>query len=215
MREETRCHHTGYSFRLTPRVLLYAPSHRQDSTYHSLCYTSREALAGTRSSSMGPPWRIDPTTHRTMSEHSYHGSTSRSAFDKIISFVNNVLFSAEQTKTVGIVTRWFHIPYFIRSIHDNIRRFLYHLLNKKYFWISRISYISTHVYGVLKVPTSKLVPASAPWLVYQRPWYVLSCLWDGAYKRTLAVNWKDMPMWWQRVSSLTIRVVLYHTSDVI
>ena len=29
-----------------------------------------------------------------------------------------------------------------------------------------------------------LVPASAPQLV----WYVLSCLWDGAYKRTLAVN---------------------------
>ena len=30
-------------------------SHRQDSTYHSLCYTSRGALAGTRNSSMGPP----------------------------------------------------------------------------------------------------------------------------------------------------------------
>ena len=45
----------GYSFRLTARVLLYAPSHRQDSTYHSLCYTSRGALAGTRNSSMGPP----------------------------------------------------------------------------------------------------------------------------------------------------------------
>ena len=29
--------------------------HRQDSTYHSLCYTSRGALAGTRYSSMGPP----------------------------------------------------------------------------------------------------------------------------------------------------------------
>ena len=28
---------------------------RQDSTYHSLCYTSRGALAGTRNSSMGPP----------------------------------------------------------------------------------------------------------------------------------------------------------------
>ena len=27
----------------------------QDSTYHSLCYTSRGALAGTRNSSMGPP----------------------------------------------------------------------------------------------------------------------------------------------------------------
>ena len=28
---------------------------RQDNTYHSLCYTSRGALAGTRNSSMGPP----------------------------------------------------------------------------------------------------------------------------------------------------------------
>ena len=25
----------------------------------------------------------------------------------------------------------------------------------------------------------------------QRPCYLLSCLWDGAYKRTLAVNWKE------------------------
>ena len=41
MREETRCRHIGYSFRLAARVLLYAPSHRQDSTYHGLCYTSR------------------------------------------------------------------------------------------------------------------------------------------------------------------------------
>ena len=40
MREETRCRHMGYSFRLTARVLLYAPSHRQDNTYHGLCYTS-------------------------------------------------------------------------------------------------------------------------------------------------------------------------------
>ena len=36
VREETRCRHMGYSFRLTARVLLYAPSHRQDSTYHGL-----------------------------------------------------------------------------------------------------------------------------------------------------------------------------------
>ena len=55
VREETRCRHIGYSFRLAARVLLYAPSHRQDSTYHGLCYTSRGALAGTRNSSMGPP----------------------------------------------------------------------------------------------------------------------------------------------------------------
>ena len=29
-REETRCRHMGYSFRLAARVLLYAPSHRQE-----------------------------------------------------------------------------------------------------------------------------------------------------------------------------------------
>ena len=43
-REETCCH-MGYSFWLTARV----------STYHSLCYTRRGALVGTRNSSMGPP----------------------------------------------------------------------------------------------------------------------------------------------------------------
>ena len=36
VRKETRCRHIGYSYRLTARVLLYAPSHRQDNTYHSL-----------------------------------------------------------------------------------------------------------------------------------------------------------------------------------
>ena len=48
VRKETRCCHIGYSYRLTARVLLYAPSHGQDNTYHGLCYTSRGALAGTR-----------------------------------------------------------------------------------------------------------------------------------------------------------------------
>ena len=47
--------HMGYSFQLAARVLLYAPSHRQDNTYHGLCYTRPGALAGTRNSSMGPP----------------------------------------------------------------------------------------------------------------------------------------------------------------
>ena len=55
VRKETRCSNIGYSFRLTERVLLYAPSHRQDSTYHGLCYTSHGELAGTRNSSMGSP----------------------------------------------------------------------------------------------------------------------------------------------------------------
>ena len=35
-----------------------------------------------------------------------------------------------------------------------------------------------------------LDPASAQRLVTQRPWYVLSCLCDDAYKRTLAANRK-------------------------
>ena len=62
------CHYMGYSFRLAARYLLYAPSQRQDSTYHSFCYTSHGALAGMRNSSMGPLWRIDPKTYRSMSE---------------------------------------------------------------------------------------------------------------------------------------------------
>ena len=55
VRKETRCRHIGYSLRLTERVLLCPPSHRQDSTYHGHCYTSRGALAGTRNSSTGSP----------------------------------------------------------------------------------------------------------------------------------------------------------------
>ena len=55
LRKEIRCRHIGYSFRLAASVLLYASSHRQDSTYHGLCHTSRGALAGTRNSSMSPP----------------------------------------------------------------------------------------------------------------------------------------------------------------
>ena len=43
VRKETCCRHIAYSYRLTARVLLYAPSHRQDNTYHILCYTSHGA----------------------------------------------------------------------------------------------------------------------------------------------------------------------------
>ena len=78
VRKKTHCRHIGYSFRLTARVLLYAPSHRQDSTYHSLCYTSHGALAGMRNSSMDSPHEGSIRRHRTMSERSYHGATSRS-----------------------------------------------------------------------------------------------------------------------------------------
>ena len=59
---------------LPARVILYAPSHRQDSKYHGLCYTSRGALAGTKNSSMGPPhegsiqWPIAPWANALTTE---------------------------------------------------------------------------------------------------------------------------------------------------
>ena len=68
MRKETRCHHIGYSLRLTARVLLYAPSHRQDSTYHRLYYTSRGARAGTRNSSMGSQTKIKRSNNLLLTE---------------------------------------------------------------------------------------------------------------------------------------------------
>ena len=37
----------GLLFSINSMGFLYAPSHRQDSTYHDLCYTSRGPLAGT------------------------------------------------------------------------------------------------------------------------------------------------------------------------
>ena len=44
------CH--GYSFQLAARDILYAPSHRQNSTYHNLCYTTCGALTGMRNRSV-------------------------------------------------------------------------------------------------------------------------------------------------------------------
>ena len=35
------------------------------------------------------------------------------------------------------------------------------------------------------------VPTRGPQLVYQRPWYVLFCLWKSAYKRSLAAYRKE------------------------
>ena len=60
VRKETRCHHIGYSYRLAARVLLYAPSHRQDNTYHGLCYTSRGALTKMLTLTLGSLGRARP-----------------------------------------------------------------------------------------------------------------------------------------------------------
>ena len=66
----------GYSFQLAARDLLHAPSHRQDSTYHSLCYTSCGTLAGMRNSLMKD--RSDDPSHHEWTL--YHNATSHSLF---------------------------------------------------------------------------------------------------------------------------------------
>ena len=58
----------GYSFRLTAMVLLYASSHRQDSTYYVTPVVEHWLQR-----------EIDRTTHRTMSGCSHHGAISRLA----------------------------------------------------------------------------------------------------------------------------------------
>ena len=68
-------------------------------TIDMICYTSRGALAGTRNSSMGPPLRIDPTTHRTMSERSYHGATSRSSVNMDAELINLMKITVSDGKT--------------------------------------------------------------------------------------------------------------------
>ena len=94
VRKETRCRHIGYSYRLTARVILYAPSHRQDNTYHGLCYTSRGALAGTRNSSMGPPHEgsISRQTDRQTNRDTYH-QIYKLATSRHINVHCNILFN--------------------------------------------------------------------------------------------------------------------------
>ena len=75
VRKETRCCHIGYSYRLTARVLLYAPSHRQDNTYHGLCYTSFGALAGTRPNYETLKKNIEICHHVTTVSNFVHAKT--------------------------------------------------------------------------------------------------------------------------------------------
>ena len=73
VREEIHCrHYMGYSLCLAPRVLLCVQSHRQDSIYHDLCYTSRcGALAGMRNSELSSmrDQSNNPIHHELMHYH--------------------------------------------------------------------------------------------------------------------------------------------------
>ena len=57
----------GLLFPINSKGSFICTFHTQGNTYHSLCYTSREALAGRRNIHGSTPWRIDLTTHCTMS----------------------------------------------------------------------------------------------------------------------------------------------------
>ena len=75
---KSKCLYMGYSFRLTATVLLYAPSHRQDCTYHSLCYTVVECWLEWEIAQWVHPMKDrsdDPSHHERML---YHGTTSPS-----------------------------------------------------------------------------------------------------------------------------------------
>ena len=85
-RVETCCRHMGYSFRLTARILLYAPSHRQDNTYHGLCYTSREALAGMRNINGNTRVRHE----NTLEERRFHISRKQETTALLPTLVNKV-----------------------------------------------------------------------------------------------------------------------------
>ena len=68
VRKETRCRHICYSYRLTARVLLYAPSHRQDN--HGLCYTIVEHWLEREIAQRVHPMKDRSDDPRTMSERS-------------------------------------------------------------------------------------------------------------------------------------------------
>ena len=88
VRKETRCRHIGYSFRLTARVLLYAPSHRQDSTYTAFVTPVVEHWMEREIAQWVHPMKDrsdDPSHHeRTLLPRSY---TSRRKFIKYISIL--------------------------------------------------------------------------------------------------------------------------------
>ena len=112
VRNETHCHHIGYSFWLTARVLLYAPSHRQDRTYHSLCYTSRGTLAGTRNSSVGSsyegsirrpiaPWANALTTELHLAPTHSRCQILLYFYTAIIKYMNITMIYANPERSCG------------------------------------------------------------------------------------------------------------------
>ena len=91
-----------------------------DSSHHERTLLPRSyiplptpVMAGMRNSSVGPPWRIDPTTHCTMSERCYHGATSRSHPHACVTLLwrefSMSIIATVDRRAVGIWTRLTHL----------------------------------------------------------------------------------------------------------
>ena len=166
MRKETRCCHIAYSLRLTARVLLCAPSHRQDSTYHVLCYTSRGAPRPTPMPMIGAG---SGASYRTVISHLSLLTAKTLFLNRILLLKRVDQFLLPHTSTTHSSTLRVILAAGARC-SSVVRAFARGAMGRRIdpSWGGPIELI--------------LVPASAPRLVKQRSWYVLSCLWDGTYK---------------------------------
>ena len=63
------------------------------------------------------------------------------------------------------------------------------IFNSEYRKIFNSKYFNIFISQYLKIFNSEYL--KIPQLVYQRPWYVLFCLWKSAYKRSLAAYRKE------------------------
>ena len=150
VRKETRCRHIGYSYRLTARVLLYAPSHRQDNTYHSLCYTRHGALAGTRNSSMGPP--PEGSIRRPITRMLYLWATSRSpSFQRqlLVGVVGISIFTHESLIVIipGVSKRWAY-PAFLVSVAISCKVLAYCLYPNRWNTYQNFNFNLMSKYGI-------------------------------------------------------------------
>ena len=97
------CHFMRYSFLVAASDLLYAPSHRQDSTYHSPCYTNCGSQTEIRNSSLGPPRAINPVTPCTSSGHSSTELHPVNVLSSFKSWFYSARCSGLQVDIIGII----------------------------------------------------------------------------------------------------------------
>ena len=95
MREETCYYHCELLFLISSNGSFIC-TNPMDSTHNGLCYTSRGALAGTRNSSMCPPWHDRPDYPSHHEQTLYHGATS--IMDAPLGMLENVVKTWERCK---------------------------------------------------------------------------------------------------------------------